>query len=474
MDLIFFTILIVFIVVEFYNKQLATDIHEIQSDTDKNNVNVEWLSDCDPDDKQYNCVKLKRQIFVRDLDDELFKVERELKNAKTGFSFPNPNLFNTIKCTKTTGKIYIIKKHNQYDVICECEHPKLVTQKNIYSDCDQNIGCLPGGKLIFNPKTQTPIEGYCESINPLYIPDNTMNGPVMKRENFYNSQRDPFQITNKLSINSAFISDTLQSIFKYPNLRNVPNPCAYNIFTGEVIDQQLTEIIMKNNVATCIVKDFPSQLFPIVLENDYLWKNAGTFSNAIMELPFANPLPALRFITSEKFIYGIGDLRERFYWMPKNYTPPIVETIDWKTWGLVDYQIKRNNELQKDDDADLNSKYNVFYISNEYRSFYIYPYTNVGIRHENVITDDVFRELTDKSKVKEYAYLGIDSLGKIHYSGGSVTSRSGIFLLNFPQKQIIPIEIFLKNKTIINRMNVDIIKVINIQFSEWLVTEEKI
>nr|AYU75306.1 pif-1 per os infectivity factor 1 [Spodoptera littoralis nucleopolyhedrovirus] len=139
------------------------------------------------------------------------------------------------RCNPNTGVWLLTESDVGFSLICSCTAPGLVTQVNMYEDCDVPVGCLPHG--VVADINEKPIRCKCNSgFVSDFLPNTEI--PYCRSQTF----RDVLNDTNFVPV-APCPPNYIQvdhpglpnSYAQYLRNRNacVPNPCAIDPITGE-------------------------------------------------------------------------------------------------------------------------------------------------------------------------------------------------------------------------------------------------
>ncbi|AAQ96456.1 per-os infectivity factor [Neodiprion sertifer nucleopolyhedrovirus] len=193
-------------------------------------------------------------------------------------------------CNTHTGKWVLVKTDAGLGLICSCLYPGLVTQTNIYSDCDVSVGCNNAG--VVKNMFSTPLECEC---NDGYVSD-TINDqsicrPQQIRDVIYNTSLFPREPCpeNYISVGHDALDESYKQQFILSSIC-IPDPCSIDPITGLTTYGQLTSTIIDDEtVYFCNCTAFRGS-FGIFTTDSMIKQSSYNVSNACIS-PFTQTFP---------------------------------------------------------------------------------------------------------------------------------------------------------------------------------------
>lgn len=153
------------------------------------------------------------------------------------------------QCNPNTGRWLLAQTERGFALLCNCMYPGLVTQLNLYEDCNISVGCQPNG-VIQNINTypfqcecnEGFIAEYDEDTNVPYCRPRLVRD-VMHNEQFFHRApcRDGYVV-----ISHPALHDDYRRVFILPDIC-VPDPCQTDPITGERVVGQLYHAVDGDN-----------------------------------------------------------------------------------------------------------------------------------------------------------------------------------------------------------------------------------
>ena len=209
-------------------------------------------------------------------------------------------------CHPSTGIRYLMKlnpKSEGYTFICKCKDDNFFTQiVPLMTDCNQPVSCeKTGGKLgsydweeEFNPQTVTCVDcptgmkpGRASGSNYPICVYKTF-GELTKEEALQSLPPIPKNLRLLNVGTSEALAPGVKLGFTYPNERDIPDPCSYDPFTGELFSDQQCRLANarmtpgEDRIYYCQTLDIA--LLAIRTDNDYLQNNGGRYPNACIRI----------------------------------------------------------------------------------------------------------------------------------------------------------------------------------------------
>lgn len=233
-----------------------------------------------------NCVRFDHPISLVDQGFTPIQTIEMPPSLTEGIQLP---IDVDINCRKWTGQAVLVQigaeANAEFMFLCRCRYPKLVTQVNLFSACDVNVGCQPpNGVLAYDVNSDPFINGRCISKVETMIGDHDLlKGPFMRSRLFGELNNDPIHYECNLPITSPVVKPSYQEII--PHNRTIANPCKYDYLTGKKIASKEVGLIKDANVGYCTAP-YPSS-YIIMRTNDSFLNNYEK-ANAVYKLENVN------------------------------------------------------------------------------------------------------------------------------------------------------------------------------------------
>ncbi|ANF29678.1 pif1 [Catopsilia pomona nucleopolyhedrovirus] len=216
-------------------------------------------------------------------------------------------------CNPNTGVWLLAETERGFSLLCSCLRPGLVTQLNMYEDCNVPVGCAPHGR-IENINTGSSIrcvcdEGYVSDYNdatetPFCRPRTVRD--VMYDENFF--PKAPCA-DGQVRLDHPALNDAYRSHFRFGDIC-VVDPCSVDPVSGRRTSGRLFHNVVGNNVqvngCNCPIDD---GLLPVynrhTADTGMVKRGDRIVANACLQ-PFSSHMISLRHV-DYKFFWARND-----------------------------------------------------------------------------------------------------------------------------------------------------------------------
>ncbi|ABC74953.1 per-os infectivity factor [Neodiprion abietis nucleopolyhedrovirus] len=220
-------------------KNLDTDILKLPSDeivleTNPTTCHTE-LTPCTTDGDCFECQELLAKC-------QSFEEEVQIEIGSTTLVIPPNESYclaidakKSRSCNVYTGKWVLVETDTGLGLICSCLYPGLVTQTDIYSDCDVSVGCNNAG-VISNLYT-SPLTCDC---NDGYVADTANDQPICRprqiKDVIYDTTLFPREPCpdNYISVAHDGLDESYRQQFILSNIC-IPDPCSIDPITTQTI-----------------------------------------------------------------------------------------------------------------------------------------------------------------------------------------------------------------------------------------------
>lgn len=147
------------------------------------------------------CVHFENDVTFID-EENKEKIIPHNSSPNEGYCLNTDDDLSQRKCNTKTGKWVLIKldtDKTSYGWICLCKYPGLVTQKNIFEDCDVDVACGPRGNLA-SLEVDPMINGRCICFDSNQISDrDDLKGPHCRNRSFFEFKETPKFLRNNFA-----------------------------------------------------------------------------------------------------------------------------------------------------------------------------------------------------------------------------------------------------------------------------------
>jgi len=190
-------------------------------------------------------------------------------------------------CNPNTGLWLLTKSENGFSLLCNCLTPGLVTQFNLYEDCNVSIGCQPNGfirNINESPMQCQCNEGYISDYDdltqtPLCRPETVRD--VMYDTNFF--ERAPCS-DGFVRVDHPALREEYRQIFILPDIC-VPDPCSIDPITGLRTSGRLVQLTERDQTFNYCQCPIEKNLFSVYSPQSMIKNSFELMSNACI-MPF--------------------------------------------------------------------------------------------------------------------------------------------------------------------------------------------
>ncbi|CAG9773334.1 unnamed protein product [Ceutorhynchus assimilis] len=181
--------------------------------------------------KQLNasCIHFERDMTLSLTRDKSVVTLKANRDAAKGYCIKSTR---KRKCNPLTGNWVLFETDPETETmgwICKCTYPNLVTQINLASDCDVEVGCGKYGK--FARSDIDPMSLNCLCDDPYISAFDNIRGPHCRLPKIFEIKTDVSYLPDQATIPVSSTDPEFRHKFAHPNLRHVPDPCRF-IFEG--------------------------------------------------------------------------------------------------------------------------------------------------------------------------------------------------------------------------------------------------